>query len=32
MFYEAISHKKKFVQLKDCIETALNQKETIAKE
>ena len=32
MFYEGISHKKKFVKLKDCINTALEEKENEAKE
>ena len=32
IFYEGISHKKKFVKLKDCINTALEEKENEAKE
>ena len=31
MFYESIASKKKFVKFKDCINTALDQKEAEAK-
>ena len=32
MFYEAISHKKKFAKLKDCINISMKSKARIAKD